>query len=246
MKLNQIAFALVVSLGVAGIAHAAPAQSSNTNYINVDPDVGAQPGHPGSGPGIGISTLYNGTLVNFAGLASFPTVTTGNVTHIDWNTAILPATHKAGVGSLTFAAADTNVYFGEWFAQAKDANGNPVNAVDTATHTVYYAGKDADTSVPSVGTATYSVQGINNSNVTTGTFVADFQAKTLDGSIGAFNLGVATINNDASITGNNASWTGGPTGGTVAGQFYNGQSSLAGYATFLGNQSYDIAFGGKQ
>ena len=147
-----------------------------------------------------------------------------------------------------------DVWFGEWNAEAKDASGKRLGTVDPATHTVYYNGKDADTSVPSTGTANYSVQGVNNyngSNLLSGTFTANFATKQLTGSLSdssrTFNLGTATINNDATISGSNASWTTNPSAGagTVSGQFYNSQSSLAGIATF-NNNVHDVAFGGKK
>ena len=84
-----------------------------------------------------------------------------------------------------------------------------------------------------------------------GTFTANFATKQLTGSLSdssrTFNLGTATINNDATISGSNASWTTNPSAGagTVSGQFYNSQSSLAGIATF-NNNVHDVAFGGKK
>ncbi|MCM8510802.1 hypothetical protein J0904_01695 [Acinetobacter bereziniae] len=252
MKLQSISLAVLLSIGLVGAAQAAiVGESSDVSKIEVAATGSLGPTHPNSGVGFGIKDFYNGTVVAFSGFNGYAD---GNgVVRLNPYLPGLPPTHAA-IGYANYKQVPTqDVWFGEWNAEAKDASGNRLGTVDPTTHTVYYNGKDADTSVPSTGTANYSVQGVNNyngSNLLSGTFTANFATKQLTGSLSdssrTFNLGTATINNDATISGSNASWTGGPSGGDVSGQFYNSQSSLAGIATFVGNNTYDVAFGGKK
>ena len=252
MKLQTISLAVLLSVGLVGVAQAAivGGTSDETKIV-----VGATgvPGtnHPNAGVGFGIKSLYNGAIVAFSGFNGYAD---GNgVVRLNPYLPHLPPSH-AGIGYVNYKQVPTqDVWFGEWNAEAKDASGNRLGTIDPATHTVYYNGKDADTSVPTTGTAVYSVQGVNNyngSNLLSGTFTANFTTKQLTGSLSdssrTFDVGTATINNNATISGSNASWVGGPSGGKVSGQFYNNQSSLAGTATFVGNRSHDVAFGGKQ
>ncbi|ENU58029.1 hypothetical protein L291_0844 [Acinetobacter guillouiae MSP4-18] len=253
MKLQSFSLAILLSVGLVGVAQAAVVgESSDIGNIVVGSTGSLGPTHPNSGVGFGVNTLYNGAIVAFSGFNGYAD---GNgVVRLSPYLPGLPASH-AGIGYANYKQVPTqDVWFGEWNAEAKDASGKRLGTVDPATHTVYYNGKDADTSVPSTGTANYSVQGVNNyngSNLLSGTFTANFATKQLTGSLSdssrTFNLGTATINNDATISGSNASWTTNPSAGagTVSGQFYNSQSSLAGIATF-NNNVHDVAFGGKK
>ncbi|TNL46620.1 Slam-dependent surface lipoprotein [Acinetobacter bereziniae] len=252
MKLQSILLATLLAAGLMATAQAdVVGGTSNVNRIKVGSTGSLGPTHPNSGVGLGFTSLYNGMIVAFSGFNGYAD---GNgVVRLNPYLPGLPASH-AGIGYANYKQVPTqDVWFGEWNAEAKDASGKRLGTVDPATHTVYYNGKDADTSVPSSGTATYSVQGVNNyngSNLLSGTFTANFATKQLTGSISdssrTFNVGRARINNDATISGSNAFWVGGPSRGKVAGQFYNNQTSLAGIATFTGNNTYDVAFGGQK
>ena len=70
--------------------------------------------------------------------------------------------------------ANQDIWFGEWYEGKQDADFN--------NRTVYYVGNDAGTTVPTSGTATYNITGINKfsgSNKLSGTFDADFNNQTL-------------------------------------------------------------------
>ncbi len=67
----------------------------------------------------------------------------------------MPPSHSA-IGNFNFGQVGTQeVYFGEWWK----AGDTPASA----SHTVYYAGDNTNTTVPTAGTATYTVAGINGS-----------------------------------------------------------------------------------
>lgn len=244
-KISMLALA-VAACGVAFGANAADSAKTHpdqaTPYINVgltEPSSGAH-GSPGGEPGIDVSTVGGGKLISIGGLTKMPGVNTdGNgVTSVKMPGA--PGSHS-GMGVFNFAkVANAEVYFGEWSHTGK---------VDDKTHTAYYSGKDASTSVPTGGTASYQVAGINQysgSNKLNGTLDADFGAKTLKGSIANASL---TVGIDAKIQ-NNASFNGDATANGLAGKtngqfFGKNQESLAGVAQFA-DHSKDIAFGGNK
>ncbi|MFW1800798.1 Slam-dependent surface lipoprotein [Acinetobacter nematophilus] len=252
MKLHSISLAVLLSIGSVGVVQGADIGESSDNFKIVVGSTGSiGPGQSVAGIGFGIKDFYNGIVVAFSGFQRYADVN-GVVLLSPYLVGAPPYHERIGYSSYKQVPTQ-DVWFGEWNAEAKDANGYRLGTVDPWTHTVYYNGKDADTSVPSTGTANYSVQGINNyngSNLLSGTFTANFATKQLTGSLSdssrTFNLGTATISNDATISGSNASWVGGPSGGEVFGQFYNSQTSLAGMAMFAGYRAYDVAFGGKK
>ncbi|GHH49489.1 Slam-dependent surface lipoprotein [[Pseudomonas] boreopolis] len=266
------AIALSVALvAAAGAAQAAPfvGKSSNEGYVKVgESDVTGGP-HAAGNAGISVNSSGIDTQVDFRGLAAYSTKTNSTV---DWNrdgtsdgTRLVhklnfpyggaPDSHD-NLGVFVFAQVGSqDVWFGEWSAYGTSGD---------ATRTVYYIGNGADTAVPTSGSATYSVVGINNynasanggnGNLLSGTFTANFAAGTLTGSIAngasgyAVNLGSATINSNASISGNTAFATQSgslvASSGSVSGQFYGGQTALAGLVDFAGAQ-YDTAFGGTK
>ncbi|MCQ9084377.1 Slam-dependent surface lipoprotein [Vibrio harveyi] len=143
--------------------------------------------------------------------------------------------------------ANQDVWFGEWYEGKKDSEFN--------NRTVYYVGNDAGTTVPTSGKATYNITGINKfsgANKLSGTFNADFGAKTLDGSINNSNLTVsvdATINTaTAAFNGTaQAVQNGTTTNGASQGHFFGANAAgLAGIATFTNNSDLDTAFGGEK
>ncbi|MDC9593890.1 Slam-dependent surface lipoprotein [Xenorhabdus sp. IM139775] len=240
---------LVAALGALGFMAQAQAQAqaavgfgqsqiSTPSYIKVGV---TQPGsgpHGGKGgePGIGVSSVYGGQITGFAGLTRMAPADSNGIHNISM------AGSHGGMGVFHFSkVANADVYFGEWSQTGK---------ADDKTHTVYYAGKDITTNIPTDGTATYAVTGINQysgSNALSGTLTADFGEKTLIGSMANTAM---TLNIDADI-GADAKFEGdakiGNLAGTTEGHFFgDSASSLAGYAKFAGDHSKDTAFGGSK
>lgn len=174
-----------------------------------------------------------------------------SVTHVE------PPAHsgrdKMGVFDFQKIADNrADVYFGEW--QAKE-NGT----INPNTRSVFYVGKDKTTNMPTSGSATYTVNGINNYTVAglmTGTLTANFGpgTNTLAGTISNSAL---TVDVNAAIAPSTASFAGtataNPTGGTAVsgtsqGHFFgNAAAQLAGIAKFgEANRNLDTAFGGKK
>ncbi|PHM38488.1 Slam-dependent surface lipoprotein [Xenorhabdus innexi] len=242
MKKINVLVAVLGALGFMAQAQAevgfGQSQVSSPSYVQVGPtQVGSGP-HGGAGgePGIGVSSVYNGLITGFSGLTRMAPAD-GNGIH---NIPMVRA--HGGMGSFHFSkVANEEVYFGEW-SQTGQAN--------DPTHTVYYAGKDITTNIPTDGTATYTVTGVNQysgSNALSGTFTADFGEKTL---IGSMANAAMTVNIDADIYAD-ASFEGdasiGNLIGTTEGHFFgDNASSLAGYARFDDDSSKDTAFGGSK
>ncbi|OKP01809.1 Slam-dependent surface lipoprotein [Xenorhabdus eapokensis] len=137
----------------------------------------------------------------------------------------------------------TEVYFGEWAQKTPDKS--------DVTHTVFYAGKDVTTNLPTGGTATYIVKGLNQyngNNLLSGKLVANFDSKKLNGSLNNDSLKIdidANINNNAGFSGK--ATANGSINGITDGKFYgDSASALAGYAKFDGDRSKDTAFGGAK
>ncbi|CDG19649.1 Slam-dependent surface lipoprotein [Xenorhabdus doucetiae] len=142
-----------------------------------------------------------------------------------------------------FQIPNTDIYFGEWAQKTPDKS--------DITHTVFYAGKDVTTNLPTGGTATYTVTGLNrynDNNLLSGKFTADFGNKKLNGSLSNDSLNIdidANINNDAGFSGK--ATANGNINGVTDGKFYgNSASSLAGYAKFASDRNKDTAFGGTK
>lgn len=133
-----------------------------------------------------------------------------------------------------------SVQYGEW-------TGNQI--VNGSNRSVYYAGDARTKDMPTAGTATYSVKGINNyagNNLMTGTLKADFGARTLAGSLANSSV---NMNINSYIDTKDAEFKGVATAnnhvGKVEGNFFGaGASSLAGVAKFKTNSNLNTAFGG--
>ena len=169
-----------------------------------------------------------------------------------------PTSHEK-MGMFHFAkVSNANVYFGEW---------SQTSSVTDETHTVYYAGDDSGTTVPTDGTANYSVKGISdyaNKGLLSGTFQATFTGAggIVTGSMNNGKSGAKRYNVDIGLTvikGANFSGNGGMATygnnppiieGTVNGRFFGaGAKSLAGtimFPGFEGHRGYDTAFGGAK
>lgn len=263
MKLNQIAFALVATLGVVGAAQAATVSGQSdegTGYIYFDNSDPSQALVGVDGVVIGTTEVYNFPHLTAFGadandVYSFIS-STAFAPLIPWG---VPAEHQE-LGAWSFKQVDStatpDVWFGSWAQENKDANGDPDGTVNASTYTVFYSGSDASTSAPTTGTATYAVEGINNYNTTdgllTGTLTANFGAGnsgTLAGTLSRSTGTVTSLAINAAIDASDATFAGsatanGTVSGTSEGQFYGANvDSLAGIAVFT-DRAYDTAFGG--
>lgn len=188
--------------------------------------------------------VYVGRMYNMTGLYSF----------------IPGMPDHSKLGRMSFAQVGNNdVWFGEW-ADVPAGGGTPNNAGNNRT--VFYSGVGKTTNLPTNGTATYTVKGINghvdhNTEVLQGQLTADFSNNRLNGTLSRSDLSIA-INNagintaDASFNGN-ATATGSAANntsvvGSTKGHFYGHQgAALAGIATFDGiDNKLDTAFGGTK
>ncbi len=208
--------------------------------------------HRAGGPGIGVQSTGASQLVDFAGLVTYGRTDAAGVTALALESPTpppgAPPSHDS-LGAFHFAkVSNADVYYGEWSQSASAEDG---------THTSYYVGDHAGTTVPVTGTATYAVQGISdyaNRGALAGTFAADFGAHQLTGGLSngnyAVDIGVATIR-DAAISGNGASASvAGATvasQGTVSGSFFGANAAaLAGIVAFEQAHQHDTAFGGSR
>lgn len=274
MKQHKLALFIAAALISVG-AQAAPVtegtyygESSDTGYVTVGKsDINAGTVHVAGRAGFGVNATGINTQVDFQGLSAYSTSSNADV---DWNKdSTVDGTHTVyqftspysgpvedhdGLGVFAFAKIGSDdVWIGEWSSTGDVTNG---------THTVYYFGKDYDNTIPSSGTATYNVVGINDynsasgGNLLSGQFTANFYGAygTLTGNIenaNGFNIdiGTAAISSSAIITGtggvaSNASGTL-ASGGAVSGRFFNNRNDLAGIVKFGSNSQYDTAFGGS-
>lgn len=244
MKTVQKLSILALALGLSGMAHATESGQSYDGTITVGGTTSTSPDHPGTigAPGVGVNAFYGGTMIGFSSLKSMGSVDANNIYAI--TTAMMPPSHAA-FGNFDFAqVAGQEIYFGEW-----SQNGT----TNDPTRVVYYSGDDTGTTMPTTGTATYTVKGINNyngSNLLTGTLTANYGAGSLAGNLVRSGL---IVNIDASIDSANASFSGDATAygsstvsGTTEGHFYGADAAaLAGIAKFS-NRDYDTAFGGAK
>ncbi|CDG23325.1 conserved exported protein of unknown function [Xenorhabdus poinarii G6] len=242
MKKLNILVAALGTLGLMAQVQAATGfgQSQVDNIQVGETQPGAGPhGGKGGEPGIGVNSVYGGQITGFAGLTRMAPADSNGIHNISMAGA--PGSH-GGMGVFHFSkVANADVYFGEWSQTGKASD---------STHTVYYAGKDVTTNIPTDGTATYTVTGINQysgDNALSGTFTADFGEKTLVGSMAntAMTISIdADIHSDASFVG--AAETGNLAGSTEGHFFGDSAASLAGYATFDDDRTKDTAFGGTK
>lgn len=155
------------------------------------------------------------------------------------------------LGRLSYSkVGNMDVYFGDWSAVPSGA------AVGTkgTNYTAFYSGTGRTTNLPTTGTATYTVKGINqyhtqNTALLNGTLKADFGKRTLNGEMNRTGLNVAI--NNATINTAQASFEGKATAnkvaGTTRGHFFGNQgAAIAGVADFGQNHDYNTAFGGTK
>ncbi|SPL71903.1 Slam-dependent surface lipoprotein [Acinetobacter stercoris] len=258
MKIKQLLVALAACSTVMTYA---AVEGASSNEANIKIGAAANPSHPGGDVAISIQSAgapynaYTGfnSLQNLAkaftrsGTSNQDVSVNGktfNITHIP--VTAMPASHSA-LGNFNFGqVSGQEVYFGEWWKAGDTAA--------SAGHTVYYGGNSANTTVPTTGTATYTVAGINGSatNLLTGTFTADFGAGTLNGTLNGTGNTVNSLTLDGvGFDAGSAAFSGGViangnVNGDVTGQFFGANAgALAGIAEF-NNASYNTAFGGAK
>lgn len=146
-----------------------------------------------------------------------------------------------------------NVYFGEWSPPvASPSTGNSTDLNMTSSgRTVWYAGDNAVTSMPTLVNAQYSVVGIRQTGVGTnlphapqlytGTLTANYS-----GSSGSITGSIARGSSSVNFAGTSIAAAGTfSNGSTINGRFYNSANALAGIYTGGGAGDH-VAFGGKR
>ena len=246
-NLKRYTLAALAAALFAGPAHAGVVGESS--YSNVEVGASTVPSRPRSPhkpgrPGIKAMSLEgkvqrNG-FVDFQGLQAELPADSNGVSTVRYNARYMPSTH-AKMGVFNFAkVSGADVYFGEWSQTSNVADGS---------HTVYYAGDDSGTTVPTSGSATYAVKGISNygsKGLLSGTFIATFSGSggSLLGSLSNGKSGADRYSLDigdvdilgAMLSGNGAKFTYGNepavTNGVVRGHFFGANAkALAGIAT---------------
>lgn len=240
------AFSAVQAQADAGYGSSAEPTTGGNIIVGVT-EASSGLGHPSPGgePGIGYSGMHNGIKVSFAGLQG-PNRAVPNDKGISVITAV-PQSHR-NMGSFNFAKiADADIYYGEW-----------VSGTDFSddSHMVYYAGKDITDTMPSEGTAQYSIKGLSqysSGEQISGTFSTDFDANTVTGSLSSTDLSYSlsgTISGSAFGGTASVSTTGTDTttvSGTTNGHFFGDNAQqVAGYAEFSNDKAKNIAFGGTK
>lgn len=251
ITVKTIVFAGLATVLAAGSAQAQIVGGSTDAQVIVGESTVNRGPHVAGRAGIGVPGT-NGKLVDFQGLSAYALPDLNGVRHL--NMASSDVNDHSSYGDFRFAqVGSTDLWFGEWSQTGNASAGD---------HTVYYVGDTSGTTVPTSGTATYSVKGISdyaNKGVLTGTLTANFasgSSGTLRGSLSnastgaGVNIGTARING-AEFAGSNAVATqSGATvasGGAVSGRFFGASAAaLAGTVKFDGARQHDTAFGGTK
>ncbi len=246
MKKSYLASSLTLvfsALALSSSTHAAVVgQSSNSEYITAGESITGN-----AGIGVPLFGFVNNLQSGLGGLGIADLgVEDENAVH----RVNLPYGGSLDLGVFNFAqVGNQDIWYGEWSESGIEGD---------TTRTVFYSGANADTTIPSSGGAIYQVSGLNNyngesSSLVEGVLTANFELGTLDGAIFSQDqtrviyVNDATINSDATITGDNM------TGifnnqsiedGTISAQLYNGAFDIAGLIDFEGTE-YDTAFGGS-
>ena len=266
--LKRYTLAALAAALFAGSAHAgivgASSDESKIKYgastvDAVDPNDPTKKRHiKGQRPGIAADSIDIKKPVDFQTLQRYAPADSHGVTSLSYNAQYMPETH-AKMGVFNFAkVSGADVYFGEWSEKGEFKDG---------THTVYYAGDDKGTTVPTSGVVNYAVKGISNygsKGLLSGTFEADFMGGFVTGSLsngksGAdkFSLDIGDVDilgtmlsgDTAKATyGSNQSLNSGVvTDGVVRGRFFGANAkALAGMVTFKDNRQFNTAFGGAK
>ncbi|MEQ1976910.1 Slam-dependent surface lipoprotein [Xenorhabdus sp. SGI240] len=192
-------------------------------------------------PALGITLpIVKNKLLPASELKKSATLDNNGIYHFELNGKIFKIENQyIDIGQVP----NTEVYFGEWAQKTPDKS--------DVTHTVFYAGKDVTTNLPTGGSATYTVKGLSQysgKNLLSGKLAADFGTKKLNGSLSnnSLNIGIdANINGNGGFSGK--ATANGSTNGVTDGKFFgNSASALAGYAKFDSDRNKDTAFGGAK
>lgn len=161
------------------------------------------------------------------------------------------------LGRMSYAkVGNMDVYYGDWDNTPSGA-ANVNKDTKTNNYTVFYSGTGKTTNMPTSGTATYAVKGINGhyeqgTAVLSGDLKADFGKKTLAGTLTRTTGDLKKLGIDAKIVTSDASFYGkavanGSVNGTTKGNFFgNNAAGLAGIADFGKNNPNNTAFGGAK
>lgn len=254
-NLKALGLALAISSAVAGTAQAqVVGGTSDAAKVTIAASTVVGGPHSSGKVGIRVPNLSAAQYIDFQGLQGILGTDASGVTTFTAVTGTV--TDHSQYGRFDFAkVSGYDIYFGEWKQTA---------SVTAGDHTVYYGGTGASTSVPSSGSASYTVKGISDyqgKGILNGTFNASFTGSggTLTGSLAnagstyGVNIGTATISSSGTFAGVGASATG--SGGTplassglVSGRFFGTNvNALAGTVAFSGtNRQYSTAFGGTK
>jgi len=192
--MTSITMKTILLAGLATVLTAGTAQaqfaggSSDTSKVTVGAsDVNGGP-HVSGRAGIGVPAT-DGRRVDFQGLSLYAVPDLNGVRHL--NMASSNTQDHSRYGDFRFArVGSADVWFGEWSQTGNATAGD---------HTVYYVGNTSGTTVPTSGTATYTVKGISdygNTGALTGTLTANFgsgTSGTLRGSLANTATGAAWI-----------------------------------------------------
>lgn len=254
-NLKALGLALALSSAMAGAAQAqVVGGTSDSSKVTIAASTVVGGPHTAGKVGIHVPNLDPGEYVDFQGLQTVLGTDASGVTTFTAVTGTV--TDHSQYGRFDFAkVSGYDIYFGEWKQTA---------SVTAGDHTVYYGGTGASTSVPSSGSASYSVKGISDyqgKGILNGTFNASFTGSggTLTGSLAnaggtyGVNIGTATISSGGTFTGAGGSATGAggtplASSGLVSGRFFGSNvNALAGTVAFSGaNRQYSTAFGGTK
>lgn len=254
-NLKALGLVLAISSAVAGTAQAqVVGGTSDAAKVTIAASTVVGGPHSAGKVGIRVPNLSAAQYIDFQGLQGILGTDASGVTTFTAVTGTV--TDHSQYGRFDFAkVSGYDIYFGEWKQTA---------SVTAGDHTVYYGGTGASTSVPSSGSASYTVKGISDyqgKGILNGTFNASFTGSggTLTGSLVnagstyGVNIGTATISSSGTFAGIGASATG--SGGTplassglVSGRFFGTNvNALAGTVAFSGtNRQYSTAFGGTK
>lgn len=255
--LKALGLALAISSAIAGTAQAqVVGGTSHSSKVTIAASNVVGGPHSAGKVGIHVPNLAAGQYIDFQGLKTVLGADANGVTTFTAVTGTV--TDHSKYGRFDFAKVGSHdIYFGEWKQTA---------SVTAGDHTVYYGGTGASTSIPSSGSASYTVKGISDyqgKGILNGTFNASFTGAggTLTGSLAnagstyGVNIGTATINPTGTFSGSGASAT--VSGSTVAaagavnGRFFGANvNALAGTVKFgtgaTSVRQYDTAFGGTK
>lgn len=153
-------------------------------------------------------------------------------------------------GEVIAKVPGVEVYFGEWAPRKTGVQ--PDNSTDlnltSANRTVFYAGENATTAMPTLVNAKYDVVGIKRfdpsaPSVSSGTLTANYggNSGTLAGSIAG---GAGTVNFTGTTIASNGSFQN--ASGYIKGQFYGSSAEALAGIYNNGSTATSVAFGGKK